>query len=466
MEINEKRYDEEKLILTAMIVDKNVLGRISTKWKPNSFRSSWANIVAEWAVQYYINYQKSPGPNIEGIFETWASEKRHRNLVEPMEAFLAGLSKRYTKLRSQNNSEFVIDTAGKFFNKVQLERLAESIQADIDIGKDQKALTRVQDYKHIDLGIGSSISVFEDTDAIRRAFEEDREPLIKYSGGLERFFGDRLERDAFIAFMGPEKRGKTFWLLDMAFRGVSQNRRVAFFEVGDMSQKQIYRRFMVRVSKHPMRAKTIQYPISISKPSMDRKRKDPKIQYEDKVFSKPLSWRKAHLACRHFLRRHKEKDLLRLSTHPNDTVSVDDLRTILDTWKQEYNWIPDVVIVDYADILNMDAYGVEGRDRIDRTWKRLRRMSQELHCLVVTATQSDASSYQAYTLGQQHFSDDKRKHSHVTGIVGLNQTQSEKEQGIMRLNWIDLRESEYNVRRCCYVACCFDLANMAVRSDF
>jgi len=48
----------------------------------------------------------------------------------------------------------------------------------------------------------------------------------------------------------------------------------------------------------------------------------------------------------------------------------------------------------------------------------------------------------------------------------LNQTPKEKEKGYMRLNWVVLREGWYSERRCCYVATCFELANMSVRSVF
>ena len=40
------------------------------------------------------------------------------------------------------------------------------------------------------------------------------------------------------------------------------------------------------------------------------------------------------------------------------------------------------------------------------------------------------------------FSEDKRKRSHVTAVVGLNQTEAEKEVGVYRLNCYAVRESQ------------------------
>jgi hypothetical protein len=57
-----------------------------------------------------------------------------------------------------------------------------------------------------------------------------------------------------------------------------------------------------------------------------------------------------------------------------------------------------------------------------------------------------------------HFSENKAKMAHVTGMIGLNQTPQEKRDGIMRLNWVVLREYEFDTDRCLFVAQCLPLA--------
>jgi replicative DNA helicase len=154
-----------------------------------------------------------------------------------------------------------------------------------------------------------------------------------------------------------------------------------------------------------------------------------------------------------------------MSVHPNSTVSVPDIRTTLIDWSRE-GWVADTVVVDYADILRMDYSGLEKRDQINQTWMELRQLSQRFHCLVVTATQTNAASYDAYTIGKKHFSENKLKRAHTTGNVGLNQTETEKRRGLMRLNWIQVREAEYLESKCVYVAGCPAIANLCMRSSF
>lgn len=88
------------------------------------------------------------------------------------------------------------------------------------------------------------------------------------------------------------------------------------------------------------------------------------------------------------------------------------------------------------------------------------------HALVITATQANALAYEAKTLGMKHFSRDKRKLAHVTGMFALNQTMVEKERQIMRYNWIVLRESDFNVARCLHVGTAFAVGKAMTVAKF
>ena len=157
--------------------------------------------------------------------------------------------------------------------------------------------------------------------------------------------------------------------------------------------------------------------------------------------------------------------MLRLSCHPNSSLTVGGIRAILQNWERT-GWVPDVIVIDYADILAPPHGIADTRDQINSTWKQLRALSQSTHSLVVTATQADAASYNTNTIGRANFSEDKRKLAHVTGLVGLNANSDEKECGILRLNWIVLRESAFTETQCVHVAGCLEIGNPAVKSTF
>ena len=786
MRIDKKNNNQERQILIGMIVDKIVLSRIISKYQPQMFKSKWANIIAKWCLQYYQKYKKAPLKHIESLFETWSVQTKDKNTVDLVGKFLETLSEEYEELKSESNSSYIIDIAGHYFNQVKIERLMESVESDITEGQPEKAHSRLIGYNKIEMGVGAGINVLQDKEAMQRAFNDDKkEILIKFPGALGKFFGNALERESFIAFLGRKGIGKSFWLQTMAWEGVLQRRRVAFFEAGDNGENQVMRRLMIRAAKHPRFSGDVYYPTRIWR---DKNKKRIRRDFEIKEFEKKLSWQKANKACRKIMRKKiKSKDsYFRLSCHFNTTIDVDGIDSILNDWERESGWIPDIVCIaegslvltnkglvpiekvtkqhklwdglnwithngtiykgerevieyagitatpeheiwtekgwrtiesckqlglriaqtgigrqeirigqnyitdsqdknlqsteqkiqwirncnpqictntmhtmlfkemdishksetrncqrmsslfateeisnmvisknefkktnmpkskkcgmetlwqqrnkvfipfcyasmfmdcnkfgnsyqqefanrpnrqqwplrtgksqvvnkssklfaykktsncsydsqiqdalskskiwrrgfgevitqgnetrkncstveyiskplrrkkakvwdilnagpfhrftvqgvlahnciDYADILKMVYHGKEGRDCINETWKLLRGLSQKRHCLLITATQSDADSYERGTLTMKNFSDDRRKIDSVTGMIGLNQAELEKKRGIMRLNWISLRDGEFQVSQCCHVAGCLALANPAIKSCF
>lgn len=466
MRIDKKNNDAEKRVLTGMIVDSIVLGRIYAKWRPKSFKSKWSNIIAQWCLHYYERYGKAPLKHIEGLFEHWSEKSKDESTVNLVSKFLASLSDEYSDLKQESNSDYIIDIAARYFNQVIIERLMEDVESDISEGQSERAHDKIIGYNKYDMGVGEGIDVFHDIEAMQEAFATEKgEMLIEFPDALGKFFKDALEQSGFIGFMGKKGVGKSWWLEAIAFQAMLQRRKVAMFEVGDMGRNPTIRRLIIRAAKHP------RYPCDVYLPTKiwyNKKKRKIEREFQLKEFTKRLSWRRARKACeRVMIKKVKSKEpYFKLSCHPNSTLGVDGVEGILQDWERSAGWTPDVIVIDYADILKMQYRGIEGRDRIDETWKRLRRLSQRRHSLVVTATQSDAASYDKGTLGMGNFSDDRRKIDHVTGMVGINQTEREKKSDLMRLNWVSLRDNEFHQSECVHVAGCLKIGNPAIKSCF
>jgi hypothetical protein len=464
MKTSEYNATEEKRILTGMIVSDVVLGRVAEKWQNDGlFRVRWANLVGRWCVKYFARYGKAPRSDIEALFRSWANRANDDSTVNLVDRFLSGLSDDYKIEAEEINPDYLVDVAGEHFNAVRLEQMAETVAGHVKAGEVAKALDTVGKWDKVEMGTGAGIDVLGDQTAIREAFETVADPLITYPGALGRFFGDQFSRDEFVAITGATGRGKTWWLLDIAWMGIRQGRRVAFFEVGDMSQNQIMRRFMCRASGHPIKPPyEFEVPVEINRGS---DQPVPDVVTETQTCDGPLQWGKAWESCKRKMRRHK-KPLLRLSVHPNSSITVDGIVGILNVWERA-GWIPDVVVIDYADILATPAgYTPGDREAINVAWKSLRSLSQRRHILVLTATQADAASYTANIIRQGNFSDDRRKNDHVTGMLGINATEEERAAGVFRLNWTKRREEAYTESRCVYVAGCLHIGRPHMKSIF
>jgi len=128
----------------------------------------------------------------------------------------------------------------------------------------------------------------------------------------------------------------------------------------------------------------------------------------------------------------------------NGTLTVGKIRSLLSLWEKRDGFVADLIVIDYADLLTSERGG-EFRHQQNEIWKALRGLSQEFHCLVVTATQADAASYEQKRLKLKNFSEDKRKYAHVTAMYGLNQDPNDREKqiGLMRINEFVLREGDF-----------------------
>jgi replicative DNA helicase len=250
-------------------------------------------------------------------------------------------------------------------------------------------------------------------------------------------------------------------LIDVAFRAVMQRNRVAFFEVGDMTRAQISRRFAVRVCNHPWRPRIVKEPIRIgvdkTGPHVDFKEFEYKEHLQLKMLEKGFSKLRDTIKS--------SKTLFKLQIHPAASLSISHLTNTVKMWARD-GWVPDVIVIDYADLLAQNFGKSDVREKINDVWIGLRALSQTMNCLVVTATQANRASYNVKAITMEHASEDKRKNAHVTGMVAINQTPEEKKYGVIRLGWVDLREDDYNPHKFVHVAGCLSLANPTMISCF
>jgi hypothetical protein len=469
-----ERYEstKERAVLVGMVTDAAVLGRIASRWKGDLFLSPYANAVAGMCVEHFRAHGVPPGRGITSLFASWAEEGRSEDTVALVESFLTGLSDEYER-SDPPAAPHVLDMAGEHFNRVRLIRLREELDAHLQANNLEKAEQARAACDPVDLGPGSNFDLLGDRAAVEACFREaDQIDLFSYPEALGNFFRGTLQRDFLLAFFAPEKTGKSWWLMDLAYRALLGGNRVAYFDCGDMSEEQVGRRFLSRVAEHPyipgedgLWPYAAKVPNWIEPPGVGDECAH--VNHDDRVFDGPLSFKIAWRAARRLIRQQLGTSKnLRTSFHPNSTINVAGIREKLVAGKRE-GWIPDVVVIDYADILaNPPGRYENGRDAINATWKQLRALSQELHCLVVTATQADADSYDKKLLSRKNFSEDKRKFAHVNAMCGINVTAAEKEREVYRLNWVMRREGPFSWNKVVHAAGCLAVGNPAVKSCF
>lgn len=485
----------ERKIIIGLIVYDEFLKEFKNQWNQNYIESAAAKMIAGWCWEYFKKYDRAPGRNIEMIYIRKLKKGIDKDLAEEIEQeILPSLSDEYEaeNLDIQN----LIDETKKHFIERQITIHKEIIENLLAKGKVDEAEKEIAQFKlnkfekqqALDLSNENILGKIDDI------FDSTYESVIKFPGALGDFWNDQLVKGGLVAILAPEKRGKTFWLIEFMMRAYKQGKKIAFFQAGDMTENQMLMRICIYLAKKSNKERycgvqyvPVQDCIKNQADTCDKqirecqfglfavpehelrekitiddlilaKQENPKYKncynctewktnkwgtvWFDKVDIKtPLSNRVAKTLVKKFF---IDKGVqIKISTHANDTLSVTDMEGILDVWKDE-GFEPELILVDYPDIMRSE-HKLEFRHQENMKWKGLRRISQERNCLVVAPTQADAQSYEKDTLTQKNFSEDKRKYAHVTAMYGLNQDKNgrEKKLGIMRINKLVVREDEF-----------------------
>lgn len=457
----------ERRILASMIVNKPFLAGLSQDLDPELFPSRYARIVAGWVAAFYSKYQEAPGRAVEGIYQQWVEdEKPPVEDQENVEVFLDGLSREYDET-AVPNTPFLLDQASKYLVRRSVVRLHESLAAGLEAGREPADLMdMVKKYRPPNFDGVDGIDFLNDTAFVDRLFAEPQETLISFPGEAAGFFDAVLKRDTLVGIQGPEKRGKTWWCDEFAFRALRSRRRVALFQVGDLSETQHTMRLAMRMAGLPFFAsdKPVRVPASIRLVDGEEG-KEAEVTFREVVFPSltPADVWQAQDRYRR-LCGAGTKPRLMTSVHPTSSINVAGINRILEKWWVNREFAPDVIVIDYADILAPETRRQDEQERIDETWKELRKLSQVWHACVIAPTQANAQAYEARTQSMKHFSRDKRKYAHVTAMIGLNQTEEERESQVMRLNLIVARETPFNPTKCLWVAQCLPLGMAFVKA--
>lgn len=472
MKVRKYQATEEKAVLTALIVHDRILGRITAELgqSRSPFRNKWSNIIVQWCFSHYSKYHKAPRRHIEDYFRKWSQSEGDEESSAIIESFLSHLNENYRQTAQEMNEAYLVDLAGRFFTKVRLESLSDKIQRAIEKNDVEEAEALQLKFKSVNLSskspAGSNPFSPKKVMEVLHWEQEDRS-IIRFPGALGTFLSPHFERDGFIAFAAPEKKGKSYWLLEVVWQALRQRRKVLYYVIGDMSERQALARLYRRATRRPRRTKQIRFPISIKPGIKDQAGVlQADVQNEERVIE-GITFSAIKKAVQKLKTQTASKKInLKLICAGASMLSASAIEENVKGLAQQ-GWVPDVVIIDYADLLASEdeSMKLDYRHQINETWKILRRISSEQHVLLVTATQAAARAYDQWVLRKKDFSEDKRKNAHTTGTLGINQTAEEKKLGIYRLNWVFLRDGEWSDNQVVWVAGNLALASPCLKSS-
>lgn len=413
---------EALLSILCYAPESGLVAHIRTLVPAKSYDAYYRDI-AQVVFDYYDRYHKAPGEHTLDLIE--ALQSRNPNDAELFGKIFDSLD----CTKSDINKDYVLEQASLFARHQRLKygitRAIDLMKSDGDAGilEAEGALARAlkgsTDLFRPGILLSDPKESLAFLDREQHAFRTGIKELDEVALGPDR---KRLH-----VFVGLPGRGKSWWLVHLGKMAI-RNRLVVVHVTLELSEDEVSQRYMQALFSIGKRdvlherqtfeqdelgryvgfsTKDIEGRPALAKPGKVRKFLTPRVR---KLANKPP------LIIREF---------------PTGALTVTELNAYLDGLEESRGIIPDLVIIDYADL--MKIAGADYRVGLGTLYKELRGIAVRRNVAIATASQANKGGMSARTITERNIAEDFSKVATADVVITYNQTQSEKELGFARL---------------------------------
>jgi len=444
-------------IITGMITNSEYLKQIIPIFKEEYLTLPYSKKVASWALEYFKAYEKSPEKDIIGIFESKKAGIRDAAQIETIETFLDRLSSRFENQESYNCA-YEVDKSVKFFKERAIDNLIDRLKVSKMSGNLDAAEAGISNFKQIAKDFSPAIDVWTDKEACVRAIRdtEKNDVLFSWPGEVGKFIRP-IRRQEFAAVLAPSGRGKTWMLNEIALLSSFNKLNVVYFSF-EMTEQQTLQRFYQRITGQ-LEPTHNEYDEGeeIGIPYFDANYETTKKIFFKKEHRNRLDLRSS-LRQMNAVNRMVGSKSFKLICAPSGSMSVADLNTALDNLENLEDFIPDMVLIDYPDIMKAKG-GTEKRHQIDEIWMGLRAISQARNCCVFAVSHTNKQTFDR-DIKQGDYSEAAVKSNHLTLSISLNQNEQDMENSCVRLSIMKDRFAKFNPKHEIVVLQCLDVGQV------
>jgi hypothetical protein len=117
---------------------------------------------------------------------------------------------------------------------------------------------------------------------------------------------------------------------------------------------------------------------------------------------------------------------------PTGSLTVNQLKAYLDNLELTQRFVPDLIVLDYPDLMKLDASNY--RVSLDQVYQHLRGIAIERNCALAVVSQSHRDAAKAKQVGAFNVAEAYAKIFHADTIITLSQTAAEQRLGLARLH--------------------------------
>lgn len=371
--------------------------------------------IAKQAISYIERYKKPPGIHIRDLLE---DKLRKGDEGKFMRSVINEMEKQHDKI----NAEYVLTQLDEYIELRSYEKIIEAA-ADAAQAGNVRAVREALSYQPT-MKDGSPGIWLHDIDRML-AFLDIREEDF-FSSGVDALddLGVRPARKTMFMLIAPPKRGKSWHCIECGKRGLQHRHKVLHISLENSEEltAQRYIQSLFAMSRENARALRV---ASFKRDDMgfaaqiDFKQIDPSVlgvEARAEIAAKLKRLRRARLLIKQFA---------------TGTLTIRQLNGYLDRLEREFNFVPDLLILDYPDLMSIDAQMI----RVDtgRAVRDLRGIAVTRNMAVVAPTQGNRGSADAKVVSATMVAEDWSKVATADTVCTYSQTSLEKELGLARI---------------------------------
>lgn len=261
----------------------------------------------------------------------------------------------------------------------------------------------------------------------------DKVNLAFYTG-IEAFdnVGFGLTPGKMLLFIGGKGIGKSWWVVDIGKRCLLQRKKVVHITL-EMSRDEVLQRYYQNLFAIPKDDE----PYITTKFQFDKLRRLSRLELRKSVPEISLDSPNIRRILGNKITKFKSKlGRLVVQEFATNSLTISKLEAYLDYLELTAKFIPDVLLVDYPDLMFMQGGPKELRMSVGRTFQELRGLLQRRNLAGAFPTQGNRTSWGAKNVRANMISEDASKIMTADMTMTYSQTEDEKARGLARL-WVE-----------------------------
>lgn len=393
---------------------------------PPEFYGGPYRTLAARIYEFIDRYKKPPKDHIADLMSDKIDEKANPREAELYKDILLGIADQKGSL----NEEYVMGQLSNFVKRQSLRSiaidLAKLLQRDTDESLEEADLListsnhQVATVFEPGLRLSNKDRVLDFLDQQHSCFPTGIPELDK------RGFGPT--RKELWLYVAAAKRGKTWMLIQLAKMAMVHRLKVCHITL-EMSEERCAGRYMQALFAMSKRNEQT----SVTKFERDQLGRMTGFEEHD---MKPKLWMEDPKIAEKLTRRINKfgprmLDNVIVKQFPTGHLTMRQLEAYLDALESNERFTPDLMILDYPDLMKLDKNNL--RLSIDEIYKELRGLGITRNMAVAVVTQSHRAAAKSKHVGGENVAEAYSKVAHADCIITYQQTDAEKKMGLARL---------------------------------